>query len=80
MRTIRECQKVHWKVKVRGDKKLSRERKGEKHYEDGYATLTDTMDTQVIGYVGYSLIRCLFGLFGAYSARWLGNKKRLQNT
>ena len=54
------------------------ERAGEKRYADGYETLTDMQ--QVIGYVGYSLIRCLFGLFGAYSARWLGNKKRLQNT
>ena len=38
------------------------ERAGEKRYADGYATLTDTMDTQVIGYAGYSLIRCLFRL------------------
>ena len=34
------------------------ERAGEKRYADGYATLTDT---QVMGYAGYSLIRCLFG-------------------
>ena len=38
------------------------EKKGEKRYVDGYATLTDTQ--QVMGYAGYSLIWCLFGLFG----------------